>query len=74
MMLALCASTFVVTGSILTGLSIHFWKEENKKWNNGKCPECSEQWLFIGYDEYDNRLYTCGKHSCLISFKNIDNK
>lgn len=72
---ALTISTVAVTGSIITGLSIYFWKQEKKAWNNGNCPHCNKPWKFIGFDEHaDSRVYTCGKHVCEISFKSIINK
>ena len=72
---ALAISTVTVTGSIITGLSVFFWKQEKKAWNKGNCPKCGEPWEFIGFDEHtDYKLYSCGKHICEITFESITNK
>lgn len=69
----LCAVTLTVTGSIIGGLSIYFWNKERKAWNKGICPECNKPWEFVGFDKEGNRVYTCGKHICVISYEyNID--
>ena len=35
---ALTISTVAVTGSIITSLSIYFWKQEKKAWNKRRVP------------------------------------
>ena len=68
----LCAVTLSITGGIMGGLAIHFWNKERKAWNKGICPCCNKPWEFIGFYEEGSRIYSCGKHICVISFNSID--
>ena len=45
---------------------------EKKNWNNGKCPECGEQWIRYDTDSQGGRLHRCKNwHSCDITY-NVD--
>lgn len=43
---------------------------EKKRWNNGICPECGEQWMEYDMDSQGGRLYRCENwHSCDITYE-----
>lgn len=43
---------------------------EKKKWNNGICDKCNNNWYHYDTDSQGGRMYKCvNGHSCNISYK-----
>lgn len=69
----LVVATLSITGTIMVGLCMFYWKEEKKIWNKGKCPDCKCDWELTGIDYNGDRLYSCkNNHRCKISYHDID--
>jgi hypothetical protein len=69
----LAAISIGIPVTIIAGLGIYFWNDEKHKWNEGKCPDCGENWHLLKIAHNGDRVYACKHdHMCVISFHNID--
>lgn len=66
---------FVIAGGMLGFLMVGPFLVrliEEKRWNNGICPECGERWFQYDTDSQGGRLYRCENwHSCDVTY-NVD--
>jgi hypothetical protein len=46
-------------------------ESEKRKWNNGVCSKCKEQWVLFDVDSQGGRMYKCNCGYCNISY-NVD--
>lgn len=68
---------YMVLGLIIVAgwiICIYAINREKKRWNNGKCPECGEEWEMFDMDSQGGRMYKCkNDHRCICTY-DVDTK
>jgi hypothetical protein len=63
--------SLIVLGIVLGIIGV---SSEKERFNNGRCPECNNDFEFIGYDSQGGRGYCCRKceHFTWVSYPSVD--